>query len=146
MEDPEDSLPGYGHWFGQNVSYSSKANPPPLPTEGQFDDVEEVVPAPAAEIENLEIIDDENDGGDERECDDSDDDGYDDDDFEFWNERTGPNSQASQAAQKNFQTSDELFRKFSSKISVEKFEGVNSLPTGVGNKILSSSKRAMSQG
>lgn len=142
MADPEDKLPGYSHWFGQDVSYKCYFRPP---AEGQFDDDEEIVPEPEAEIENVEVIDDENDGGDEREYDDSDDQ-YDDDDFEFWNERTGPNSQASQAAQKNFQTSDELFRKFSSKINVEKFEGVNSLPTGVGNKILSSSKRAMSQG
>ncbi|ODN03677.1 Serine/threonine-protein kinase RIO1 [Orchesella cincta] len=68
--------------------------------------------------------------------------GYDEDDYQFWDERNGPNCQSNH---KNLQTSDELFRKFSSKISVEKYEGVENLPSGAGNKILSTNKRALGQ-
>lgn len=85
----------------------------------------------------------------EEEEDDFDDDDYDgaQDGYQFWgDERAGPNSQAAQALNKSYHTTEELFRKFSSKINVEKYEGVERLPSGAGNKILTATKRAMSQG
>jgi hypothetical protein len=71
----------------------------------------------------------------EEEEDDSD---VEDDDYAFFGEKpTGPNSQQ----QHDQATNEELFRKYSNRITVEKYEGVEQLPSGAGNKIISSSKK-----
>jgi hypothetical protein len=70
--------------------------------------------------------------------DDDDESDYDeDDDFAFYGEKSGPNSQQ----QNDHFTSEELFRKFVNKIKVEKYEGVENLPSGAGNKIITASKK-----
>lgn len=62
----------------------------------------------------------------------------DDDDYHFYGEKvTGPNSQK----QHDGVSSEEFLKKFVSRIKIEKYEGVGSLPSGAGNKIITSSKK-----
>lgn len=74
----------------------------------------------------------------EEEDEDDDSDFDEDDNFEFYGEKsTGPNSQK----QNDSVSSEEMFRKFVNKIKIEKYEGVDMLPSGAGNKIISANKK-----
>lgn len=75
---------------------------------------------------------------DEEDDDNQGDEDSDDDDFEFYGEKsTGPNTQK----QNDGMSCEELLKKFVSRIKIEKYEGVEELPSGAGNKIISSSKK-----
>ncbi len=66
-----------------------------------------------------------------------------DEDYQFYGEKnTGPNTQKQSDYTGSSIPSEELFKKFVSRIKIEKYEGVeDELPSGAGNKIISSSKK-----
>ncbi|CAG7817417.1 unnamed protein product [Allacma fusca] len=113
--------------------------------EGQFDDADEEDSVTLNNLRNHTAIfglnihtvgemgfEDE-DGEDEDSCDS-------DDDFEFYNERAGPNCQRKPEMQGCNQTADEMYRKYVSKVNVDKYEGAN-LSASAANKMIATNKK-----
>ncbi|XP_044011545.1 serine/threonine-protein kinase RIO1 [Aphidius gifuensis] len=132
--------------------------------EGQFSDAEEdgktVIISPEKtkdpiildNIENLKITDDDNDDDDDYIEDDFIDDSDDDWDADNYDGLNKPvlrqcNSQSANTQKisdnvTNYQPKDKLFKRFSNKIKMEKYEGPASLPHSAANKLIETNKRS----
>ncbi|XP_059483747.1 serine/threonine-protein kinase RIO1 [Neocloeon triangulifer] len=121
--------------------------------EGQFDDAEEdgptVIPRPlpanaiAAKLKQIKLSDSSTTEEEEdwyNEEADSDDEWRHQEDERPRNH--GPNAQTSSFKVSNYQPSDKLFKKFTNKINVERYEGPSNLSGSAANKLIDSNKKS----
>ena len=64
----------------------------------------------------------------------------DDDDYQFYDEKTGPNCQRKPELLVTNHSADEMYRKFSQKINVDKYEGANIDSTAANRMVIASKK------
>jgi len=112
--------------------------------DGQFDDADEcgkkLEPTVSAVAKKLKQIEFSDKSSEEVWSEDDYDSGEDWDDAGQTHQ--GPNAQNRPNKVLSFQPSDKLFKKFSNKINVEKYEGPESLSGSAANKLIGSDKKA----